>query len=202
MGSRLCKRTWRAGLAVAVGLLLLCLSAAPAIAHTDLTSVTPADQAQLEQVPRELVLEFSDEMNPRLSTVTLQVDSDPARRLDVTSGRSDSTLIATVPEGVVGNPGEISRFRLAFRVVSADGHPVAGQSAFRARATGDPNDDRVASGASPDESVEQEAAPASEGDDPGTATPWALIALPVGVLALLVIAVLAAMRLLKPDRDA
>lgn len=195
------RRASGAGLVSAIALLAVCLFGAPASAHTDLISVAPADQARLDQVPRALILEFSEEMNPGLSTATLRVDGGAPRTLDLANGRALSTLVATVPATMDAAPDAVSQWRVAFRVVSADGHPVAGESTFTVRATGAPSESPVPSEAATDDAVE-EAGPEPSGDDREGGISWTLVGLPVAVLALLFLAVLAATRLLKSDQDA
>lgn len=187
------------------GVLALVLLGAPAAAHTDVISVSPADGTRLDRAPRQLVLRFSDEMNPELSTVTLQVDGGASTTLDVTNGGSRSTVVAQIPGSLAGDSDTVSRWRVAFRVVSADGHPVAGDFSFSVRpSTGPDEGDAPTEGASESEPPVAEPTEAGgddgdDGDDSGV--PWVLIAIPVAVLGVLVLLVLAAMRLLRRDEE-
>jgi copper resistance protein C len=198
-------RSARSVMTLVVGVFFVCLLGVPAFAHTDLISVDPADTARLAQVPGEVTLEFSEEMNPELSTATLQVDDSAPTTLDLANGRSASTLVATVPASMTVEPDAVSRWRVAYRVVSADGHPVAGESTFTVRRTDVPSEDPSGGPSSTEdtgEGSEGAAAPTRNAEDRETGIPWALVALPVGVLILLLLAVLAVMRLLKLDQDA
>ncbi|QBX57269.1 copper resistance protein CopC [Nocardioides seonyuensis] len=186
-------------LAAMVGVVTACLLAGPAAAHTDLISVDPADGAGLEKVPSELTLEFSEEMDPGLSTVTVQVDGGAPTTLEVTAGRSASILVATVPSSLAAQPGTVSRWRSAFRVVSKDGHPVAGESSFTVRTADAPREERTSAAPTP-AGEEAHTSPPSGGDD--SDIPWGLVAAAVAVLSLLLLTVLAAVRLLKRDPDA
>lgn len=199
MVSRILVRPLRPLLAAALGVVAACLLIAPAVAHTDLISVDPADGTRLEQVPRQLTLEFSEEMDPGLSTVTLQVDDGARTKLEVATGRSASILVATVPSSMGAEPGGVSRWRTAFRVVSRDGHPVAGESSFTVRRADTSSEERLTTAATPKNQDDSTASRGSEDDDD---TPWGLIALAAAVLGLLGLTILAAVRLLGRDPDA
>lgn len=191
---------WVPALLVAmVGVVTACLLAGPAAAHTDLISVDPADGARLEKVPSQLTLEFSEEMDPGLSTVTLQVDDGARTKLDVATGRSASILVATVPSSMGAEPGGVSRWRTAFRVVSRDGHPVVGESSFTVRRADALSEERLTTAATPKNQDDSTASRGSEDDDD---MPWGLIALAAAVLGLLGLTILAAVRLLGRDPEA
>ncbi|MGV1008116.1 MAG: copper resistance CopC family protein [Dermatophilaceae bacterium] len=122
-------RRW--GLAVWLLAALAVVSWAPASAlasapaHAELRSVTPADGATLATPPAQLVLVFGEDVNPAFVQVALTRDGIPVALAapSVTSG----TVTATVPAGSdVGAGG----YRIAYRVVSVDGHPVSGASQF------------------------------------------------------------------------
>ncbi len=99
-------------------------------AHADVLSVTPADGSQLERAPTALVVVFSEDVNPAFVQVTL-TGNDAAVPLGPPSvdGR---TVTVTVPPGPGQAPGS---YRLAYRVVSSDGHPVSGTSQFTVTGT-------------------------------------------------------------------
>lgn len=189
---------------MACGVMGVVLLGAPAAAHTDLVSVDPADGSRLDRAPRQLVLEFSEEMDPGLSTVTLAVDGGDSIRLDVDNGRSPSTLVATVPADPVAEAGGSTRWRAAFRVVSTDGHPVAGETSFTVLSAESAKGERA--GPAPEPEPEPEG-PDTEnsGSVPGPdedGAPWLLVATPVAVLGVLFLVVMAVMRLLRRDEVA
>ncbi|QWC85719.1 copper resistance protein CopC [Nocardioidaceae bacterium] len=194
--------TWTAMLAMTCGVLTVVLLGAPAAAHTDLISVDPADGLRLDRAPRQLVLEFSEEMNPRLSTVTLAVDGGDPTQLELANGRSPSTLVATVPASQAAEPGDASRWRAAFRVVSTDGHPVAGETSFTVLPADNP-DEQGARPTSPtpqgQEAETMEQIPETDEEDGGV--PWLLVVAPAVVLGVLLLVVMAAMRLLRRDEE-
>ena len=102
-------------------------AAAPAIVpgHSALRSAVPADQAVLDHGPTEIVLTFNEEINPRFTQLALSrsgslVPTEPA----TASGAVLRTRLA--------DPGP-GAYRIAFRVVSADGHPISGETTFTVR---------------------------------------------------------------------
>ncbi|MGW4051209.1 copper resistance CopC family protein [Streptomyces sp. NPDC004779] len=96
----------------------------PAAAHTDLVSSTPAPDASLDAPPVSVALTFSDEMTERYAQVALTApDGTPAGQSSPTVAGTSATL--PVRPGL--GPG---RYTVGYRVVSADGHPVAGSFTF------------------------------------------------------------------------
>ena len=116
-----------AAAASALGLALFTtvISATSAAAHAELVRITPERNARLTTAPTEVVLEFSEPVSGSFATV-----------LVTTAG---GTVVATGKPAVVGaritqalNPRlDAGAYRVAFRVVSADGHPVTGESGFK-----------------------------------------------------------------------
>ncbi|MBP2580032.1 methionine-rich copper-binding protein CopC [Streptomyces sp. PvR006] len=122
-GRRAVRRTARA-LILPLALTVTWAAAPPAAAHTDLVSSSPARGASLDRPPTAIRLTFSDEMTERYAKVALTAPDGSAAAgtgLDV-SGRT-----ATLPV----EPGlAAGTYTVGYRVVSADGHPVAGSFAF------------------------------------------------------------------------
>lgn len=189
------------------------LVGSPASAHTDFLGADPRDGSTLRDLPREVRLKFSDDMDPNLSTATIRVGDGDARRLVLSSGARATVLAATLPDSLADSltPGTTTRCTVSYRVVSRDGHPVAGSTAFTVRVSApetaapdsDPPSSRTASSA-PD-------GPSSKASDPETvdapeAVPsddrrgW-LVAVGLGVLVLLVLAVATVMRLVGRDSE-
>ncbi|MFF9021568.1 copper resistance CopC/CopD family protein [Streptomyces eurythermus] len=106
---------------------LLLAAAAPASAHTVLRAADPADGTVLRTAPRHVTLRFSE-------SVGLPADSfrvyDPGNHrvrtapADHAPGRSDTARV-TLPARLA--PGT---YTVAWRVVSADSHPVSGALTF------------------------------------------------------------------------
>ena len=115
----------------AVGLTLVAsvVTAASASAHTEMVRITPDMDAQLTIAPKEVVLEFSEAVNASFATVVVTT----AARVSVTSGKP--TMVgAKVTQALVPRMAA-GAHRVAFRVVSNDGHPVTGESSFTLRLT-------------------------------------------------------------------
>ena len=88
-----------------------------------------------EQVPTRVRLEFSDDMDPALSTVTLREGDGAGTSLELASGRTRDRAggngAGLADAGGRDAPGG----RSTFRVVSRDGHPVVGTLEFVVRAS-------------------------------------------------------------------
>ena len=118
-----------------VGLLLVMLGAlgllvlptAPALAHTEQVSVSPAPGSSTTGSVPAVEIDFSDEVLPRLVRVVVR-DAEGrdhvAGRIAVLGGRVSARL-----EDI--GPG---RYRVDYRVVADDGHPVTGTYRFRVTA--------------------------------------------------------------------
>jgi methionine-rich copper-binding protein CopC len=97
----------------------------PITAHSLLVESTPAANATLSTLPRELVLRFNNRIEKKLSKVRLV--GAKGERLDVpmaVDGRAD-TLTGVLPALAPG------AWRLEWQVLSTDGHVVTGAFSFR-----------------------------------------------------------------------
>ncbi|MER5749551.1 copper resistance protein CopC [Streptomyces sp. NPDC002088] len=111
----------------AVLVLLLLGGAGPASAHAALRGTDPADAAVLKSAPRDITLTFTESVG--LLDDSFRVFDPDNRRVRTgepqhAAGRSDTarvTLPAELGEGT---------FTVAWRVVSADSHPVSGAFTF------------------------------------------------------------------------
>jgi len=110
-------------LAAALG--VVALAAAPAAAHASLIGANPEDGGTVERPPTEVVLEFSEEVaEPAFVSVTT------ADGIDVTGGAvTVDGASVTRPLAAAAAAGE---YTIAYRVVSADGHPIEGETTFTA----------------------------------------------------------------------
>lgn len=170
----------------------------PANAHTDLVDSVPSDGAVLDEVPREVRLQFSEEMDARLSTVNLRASDGAIVTLELRGGATPSTLVALLPRSLRPNARSATRWRTTFRVVSADGHPVVGAVDFVVRAGGglqpeDPQPKDPRRGATTSD-VETDATPTPARDRGDF---WPLAVLGGGVLVLLALSVWTIMRLAR-----
>jgi hypothetical protein len=122
-----------------VGCLLLQVARpAPAAAHNYLVSSTPSDGAVLDAAPSEVTLEFNGPVGQKFATV-------------VVAGPDGTTVQSGAPRVVGGTVTQRVRpleqsgtYRIAWRVVSSDGHPISGTLEFRLRT----DDSRATKGAS------------------------------------------------------
>lgn len=162
-------------------------------AHTDLIRSSPAEGDRLETAPREIELEFSQDVDPDLATVVLsRAGSDPAQ-LEVDGGAKPAVLLATVP---VGARSADEAWSVGYRVTSVDGHPIEGSVDFDVAGTGsaspDPDGGKPSEESDPGPHVAD--AGAVDSDDVGTGrVTWlyAGLAIAIGVLVMLGLARLA-----------
>ncbi|MFJ8717064.1 copper resistance protein CopC [Streptomyces violaceus] len=108
-------------------LVLLLFSAAPASAHAALRSTDPDDGSVVKQAPRSVTLTFTESVG--LLDDSFRVFGPDQRRVHTgeathADGRSDTAR--------VGLPGKLAQgtYTVAWRVVSADSHPVSGAFTF------------------------------------------------------------------------
>ena len=131
---------WAAVLGLLLGVLAQVVFAVGADAHTALKTVSPKDGSQLTTAPTQVVLTFDDPISESFATVTV---TGP--------GGSAGTGRATVDGAVVTQPLRPGladgRYTVAFRVVSADGHPVSDTTTFQLAAA--PSPSSTTSGATP-----------------------------------------------------
>lgn len=116
-------------LALGAVLVTSVISAAPASAHAVLVKITPDTDAQLTTAPKEVVLEFNEPVSTTFVTVVVTTDAG------VTVARGKPTVLgARVTQPLTPSLAS-GGYRVAFRVVSDDGHPITGESKFTLRLT-------------------------------------------------------------------
>ncbi len=121
--------SWWFLLAIAV----LGVFAAPALAHANLVSSTPAPSSVLEDSPEQIVLDFNEAVSASLSSIELfDQDSQRVELAAPTPGADDSIVTASVPKLDDG------LYAVIWRVSSDDGHVVDGTLGFQvgSQATG------------------------------------------------------------------
>ena len=113
-------------LSFALGAVLVTsvISAAPASAHAALVKITPDADAQLTTAPTEVVLEFDEPVSATFATVVVTTAAG------VTVARGKPTVLGAKVTQALSPTMASGGYRIAFRVVSNDGHPVSGQSRF------------------------------------------------------------------------
>lgn len=106
-------------LLVAIGFAV----ATPAAAHSDLTSSTPASGDVVDTAPPEITLVFNEEIGQTGLQVVAQ---GPAGSVPLgTPTVTGNTIAVPWPQDAGGGD-----FRVSYRVVSADGHPIDGTISF------------------------------------------------------------------------
>ena len=117
---------YRARIWIGLAAVLVALVAAPsAWAHASLDSSAPSNDEVLARAPRQVVLKFSEPVETAFGSV--RVYDGSARRVDDgRTTRPDPNAVA------VGLPSDLPRgtYTVAWRVVSADSHPVSGAFVF------------------------------------------------------------------------
>jgi methionine-rich copper-binding protein CopC len=115
---------------IAVVLGLACLTllglAAPASAHNSLVSSNPTNEAKVEQSPSSVELTFDQpvQKGEGLNTITV---SGP----DNTGWKTGTVEVASnIVSAPLDELGPAGAYRIAYRIVSADGHPVSGEVTF------------------------------------------------------------------------
>lgn len=127
---------WRSPLATAMAagvalsftfgaaLVTSAISAAPASAHAVLVKITPDPDAQLTTAPTEVVLEFDEPVSTTFATVVVTTAAG------VTVARGKPTVLGAKVTQPLSPDMASGGYRVAYRVVSDDGHSVSGESNF------------------------------------------------------------------------
>jgi hypothetical protein len=172
-------RGWIVGI-LAVFAILVGMS--PAGAHAELESSDPQDGETLSSAPAAIRFVFGEEILPEGNAVTLtDVASDTRLEVGPVDVEGDTVSVAWPTASPAGE------FRAAYRVVSADGHPIDGTITFTVgQAVGTVDATPAAVSASPlAASASASAVPASpapaEGDADAGLLAWVL---GVGVVVL------------------
>ena len=115
--------------------VLAAVSASPALsgtahAHTDLASSTPAAGQTLRLPPTLVRLKFNEAVNKDFADLTLAVGrrAPVILRAEVRGGNVTADVPASARAPVAEQP---QPWRVAYRVVSVDGHPVTGSITFK-----------------------------------------------------------------------
>ena len=108
-----------AGLAT---LLLVLGLVTDASAHAVLVSTEPGDGSVLSQAPKAVRLRFNEAVTPAVVSL---IDAEGRARDDVTVSGVGETIVITLPDQLPRGTQVVS-----YRVISEDGHPVAGSLVF------------------------------------------------------------------------
>ncbi len=111
------------------------LSSAAAFAHPKLLSSTPADKAEVA-APAAIELQFSETLVKQFSGATLvmtgmpgMADHGPMKVSAAVSGSDDPKTMVIKP----ANPLMPGSYRVEWRAVSSDTHPVTGAITFKVK---------------------------------------------------------------------
>jgi hypothetical protein len=102
-------------------------AARPASAHNSLESTTPAAGSTVDRPPDAVTLTFDEPVGQRFGVVVV---TGPDGKTYQRGSLQVSGSTATQP---LQGSGPAGRYRVAWRVVSADGHPISGEFSFRVR---------------------------------------------------------------------
>ncbi|HET7458277.1 MAG TPA: copper resistance CopC family protein, partial [Gemmatimonadaceae bacterium] len=95
-------------------------------AHATLLSSEPAAGSTLRESPSRIRLVFSEELEPTLGRITLERASGDTVALAAAGDPHDiHALVAPIGDALAAGA-----YRVLWRVVSADGHPVKGSFVF------------------------------------------------------------------------
>ena len=103
------------------------LGASRMLLHATLLRSTPAADSRLHEPPETIRLVFSERVVPELSQITLVRPDSVSAQLKVTSDPHDArTLVGQV----AGSEFREGKYKVTWRVVSADGHAIGGSFVF------------------------------------------------------------------------
>lgn len=117
-------------LLIVLGILGL---ATPALAHNQLTSSNPADKQSLDTGPGQVVLTFDQPVQAGAGLNTVTVTSENGDHWEGGAAEVASNVVTT-PVRDLGPAGD---YTIAYRIISADGHPVDGTLTFTLTEAGD-----------------------------------------------------------------
>jgi methionine-rich copper-binding protein CopC len=165
-----------------VAALVLVAGPVPAAqAHSRLVTVVPAAGSTVRQQPTVVRLTFSEQVRLRYSTVVVTGAHGAVSR--GTLSQIDSTISRPI------EPVRSGMYTVAWRVVSADGHPVSGRFAFRVA---------LPPGAEPALTLTSPT-PVAAARDAGNGLKW-VIGVVFAVAAIAAVAVVAGRRRMKGSR--
>jgi methionine-rich copper-binding protein CopC len=158
--------------------------AGPAAAHNVLISSDPSDGAVVQTAPTVVTLTF-DAAGRDFQPVVTVLGPD-GQKYESGAPQVDSTVVTT-PVGPMPTAGD---YVIAYRVVSADGHPVQGEVRFRLAAPAPTTSSPATASSAPASSARASSAPASSSSG---LSGWAWAAIAV-VAALIVAAAVVVVR--------
>lgn len=113
----------RLAIAGVLAFVCLLLSAGPASAHASLIGTDPAEGQIFDSAPAAATFTFDEPV--RLQSGGVRLFDATGREIPTTAKTSDLLLVVDLPSSL-----DEGTFVVAWRVISADGHPVAGALTF------------------------------------------------------------------------
>ena len=104
--------------------------ASPAFAHDELVSSDPAADAVLTEAPAAVTLTFSAELTPGAGATEVQVLDAGGTVVNEGDAVTEGTTVTQPLAPELAN----GAYRVLWKVVSGDGHPVSGELAFTVQA--------------------------------------------------------------------
>ncbi len=108
----------------AIALLAALIPASAASAHAELRATDPADGAVVEEAPEALTLQFTEDVSVRPDGV--RVLDGTGERVDTGSAAAAGSDVTVPIEGTIAD----GTYVVAWRALSADGHPIRGSYTF------------------------------------------------------------------------
>lgn len=162
------------------------LTAGTAQSHSVLVTSDPEDGSTVDSIENGVTLTFNENIQePAFVTVSLEGESQSV------DAEIEGTNVVAPLAGVVDAPGDIV---VAYRVVSADGHPIEGIVEFSYEPQADTDAEPTASEPTPTEAAPSDTAEETV-DESGTSA-WTWIG-----LALVIVALAAAVWFARNARD-
>lgn len=169
--------TTRSAAALLTAGALTLLPLLPASAHDELTAVSPEPGSALSTAPEELELTFSGE----IMDIGHQVQVTDSEGRSVTEGPPEpegNRVVQPLAEGGT----EDETYRVVWRVVSGDGHPIEGTFDYDVGSGAEPSGEPTAAAEDPAAGAQDAADRASSGN-----VPLWLVAVAGGAVALAVL---------------
>lgn len=127
--SPLAPRALGVAAALLVAAVVALLGAVPASAHAQFTGSDPTEGAQLEQLPADAVMSYSEDITPQfVETAVVTPDGTLVPTTATVQGRDVSVDLSAAD--VLAHAGQSGSWQVVARVVSVDGHPVEHTTTF------------------------------------------------------------------------
>ncbi|HEV7976844.1 copper resistance CopC family protein [Amycolatopsis sp.] len=153
--------------AVALGMLILALTAPAASAHSVLESSSPAKDSSIATAPAEVVLQFNEPLDTGFTELAVLGP-------DGTSHWEGGAPVITGPKlsAPLKPLGQAGKYTVHYRIVSTDGHPVSGSLTFTLTSPGPATATSVPAAPTPPNSPAADTAAQSDTGGGVPAWPW------------------------------